>query len=132
MEKDKFRAMLSDLIILAHADEKLTRSEYDFILMLAKRMQLDKKEVDLLFKNPIPSKLLFTELERITHFYKLVLLMNVDLETHEKEILVIRDFGLKMGIRPGVIDQILMRMNEYENKIIPSDELIRIFQTYYN
>lgn len=132
MEKDNSRAMLSDLIVLAHADDKLTRTEYDFILRLAKRMDIDKQEVDLLFKNPLPSKLLFSELERITHFYKLVLLMNVDMETHEKEIFAVRNFGLKMGIRPGVVDQILIRMNEFENKIIPSNELIQIFQTYYN
>lgn len=132
MEKDNSRAMISDLIVLAHADEKLTRTEYDFILRLAKRMGIDKQEVDLLFRNPLPSKPLFTELERITHFYKLVLLMNVDMETHEKEILAVRNFGLKMGIRPGVVDQILIRMNEFENKIIPSNELIQIFQTYYN
>jgi uncharacterized tellurite resistance protein B-like protein len=132
MEKDNSRAMLSDLIVLAYADEKLTKTEYDFILRLAKRMDIDKQEVDLLFKNPLPSKPLFTELERITHFYKLVLLMNVDLETHEKEVHAVRNFGLKMGIRPGVVDQILIRMNEFENKIIPSKELVKIFQTYYN
>lgn len=132
MENDNFRAMISDLIVLAYADEKVTGTEYDFILRLAKNMDIDKQEVDLLFKNPLPSKPLFTELERITHFYKLVLLMNVDLETHEKEIIAIRNFGLKMGIRPEVVDQILIRMDEFENKIIPSDELIRIFQTYYN
>jgi hypothetical protein len=132
MEKENNRSMVSDLIILAHADEKVTAGEYDFILRIAERLNIDKDEVDALFINPTPSKPLFSELERITHFYKLVLLMNVDLETHPKEVVAIRQFGLKMGIRPGVIDQILLRMDDFENKIIPSDELIRIFQTYYN
>ena len=132
MENNTNHALISDLIILARADDKVTDAEVDFIKRLANRMEVSEAEVDTLFKNPLPSKTLFTELERITHFYKLVLLMNVDLETHEKEVIAIRNFGLKMGIRPGVVDQILIRMNSYEDKIIPSEELIKIFQTYYN
>ncbi len=132
MEKDKSWAMVSDLIVIALADDKITETEYDLIYQLAKRMDISEDEVDQLFKNPIPSKPIFNELDRISHFYKLVLLMNVDMETHEKEIVEVRNFGLKMGIRPGVIDQILIRMDDFENKIIPSDELIKIFRTYYN
>ncbi|MAP54925.1 TerB family tellurite resistance protein [Altibacter sp.] len=131
---DKFgnKALISDLIALARADEKVTEVEYDFIIRLAERMRISSAEVKELFENPLPSKPLLTELERITHFYKLVLVMNVDKETHEKEIVAVRNFGLKMGIRPGVVDQILLRMEEYEDKIIPSEELLKIFQTYYN
>lgn len=132
MEKDYNLAMISDLILLANADDKVTDSEYEFIVQLAERMDITPDEVDALFIDPVPSITLFTELERISHFYKMVLLMNVDLETHEKEILLVRNFGLKMGIRPGVIDQILLQMNKFEDKIIPSDDLVRIFQTYYN
>lgn len=125
-------ALISDLIFLAHADNKITDSEYDFIVRLAKRMHISSEETMQLFKNPLPSKTLFTELERITHFYKLVLVMNVDREIHAKEVIAVKNFGLKMGIRPGVVDQILLRMDEYEDNIIPSAELIKIFQTYYN
>ncbi|MFT5079174.1 MAG: putative tellurite resistance protein B-like protein [Planctomycetota bacterium] len=125
-------ALLSDLIVLAKADDKVTTSEYDFILTLAETMEIGKKAVDVLFKNPLPSVVQKTELDRITHFYKLILLMNVDHETHEKEITMIRDFGIKMGIRPGVMDQMLIKMEQYENKIIPSDEIMKIFKTYYN
>lgn len=132
MENNTNHALISDLIILAKADDKVTEAEVDFIKRLAERMEVSETEVDALFKNPLPSKVLFTELERITHFYKLVLLMNVDQETHEKEVVAVRNFGLKMGIRPGVVDQILIRMDSYEDKIIPSEELIKIFQTYYN
>ncbi|OAB81500.1 tellurite resistance TerB family protein [Cochleicola gelatinilyticus] len=132
MNTEKTYALVSDLIVLANADNKVTDSEYEFILRIADRMGLSKKELDALFEAPVPSKTLFTELERITHFYKLVLVMNVDNETHEKEVITVKNFGLKMGIRPGAVDQILLRMKEYDNNIIPSDELIKIFQTYYN
>ena len=132
MGNDNNRAIISDLIFLAYADGKLTDSEYDFILQIALRLDLTEIEVQDLFDKPSSLRPIFTELERISHFYKLVLLMNVDMETHEKEVIVIRNFGLKMGIRAGVFDQILLQMGQYKNKIIPSDDLVKIFRTYYN
>jgi len=132
MEQQKNHALLSDLIVLAKADDILKASEYDFILRIATRMDVPKEEVDQLVENPIPSLPIVSEVDRITHFHKLILLMNVDWEAHEKEIEVLRNFGLKLGIRPGAIDRILIRSQEYENKIIPTEELIQIFQTYYN
>ena len=128
----KNQALISDLIIMAYADGKVTDSEYEFVLRLADRMGFGKNEVDALFEHPQPSKPLFSELERITHFYKLVLLMYVDNEIHEKEVITARNFGLKMGIRQGVIDQILNKIDQYEDHIIPSEVLMKIFKTYYN
>ncbi|HPF11659.1 MAG TPA: TerB family tellurite resistance protein [Flavobacteriaceae bacterium] len=126
------KSLLSDLIFLAKADGIIDPSERDFIHRIGQRMGLDSNAIDALFQNPVPSVPLFTELERITHFHRLLLVMNVDRETHEKEIIALRNFGLKMGIRQGAIDQILQKMNDFEDKIIPSNELIAIFQTYYN
>ena len=125
-------ALLSDLIVLAKADNIVTESEYDLIFKLATAMDISKEVVDSLFENPVPSVVQESELQRITHFYKLMLVMNVDQEAHNKELVVIRNFGVKMGIRPGVIDQMLFKMEQYENKIIPSEEIMKIFQTYYN
>ncbi len=132
MDKEKNHALISDLIVLAKADEKIMASEYDFILRIAARMHVSQKVVDELIKNPLPSLPLVSEIERITHFHKLILLMNVDWEAHDKEVAVVRNFGLKLGIRPAAIDRILARTQEYENRVIPSEELIQIFQTYYN
>ena len=126
------KSLLSDLIYIANADGEVDASEYDFIHRIGTRMGLKTYEIDQLFKQPAPSSVLFSELERITHFHKLLLVMNVDKVTHEMEIIALRNFGLKMGIHPGAIDTILTRMNDYEDKIIPSQELIAIFQTYYN
>jgi uncharacterized tellurite resistance protein B-like protein len=132
MDQKRNHALLSDLIVLAKADDKLMASEYDFILRIASRMDVSKSEVDQLIKNPLPSVVITSEMERIVHFHKLVLLMNVDWEMHEKEEEVLRNFGLKMGVRQAAIDRILIRTQHYENRIIPAEELVDIFQTYYN
>lgn len=126
------KSLISDLIFLAKADGHVDSAEYDFIHRIGSRMGLDFDTIEDLFENPHSSVTLFSEMDRITHFHKLLLVMNVDRETHEKEVIALRNFGLKMGIRPGAIDQILSTMNQYEDKIIPAEELIAIFQSYYN
>lgn len=126
------KALLSDLMLMAKADDKITQGEYDFIHRLAKRMGISEKDVRELYHNPLPTKKTFTELERITHFHKMVLLMNVDGETHDKEIKFLRSFGLELGIRPGAIEQVLVVMERYEHKLIPPEALLKIFNTYYN
>ncbi|MEZ4859606.1 MAG: TerB family tellurite resistance protein [Flavobacteriaceae bacterium] len=132
MNKNRNKSLLSDLIFMANADGNIDAAEYDFIHRIGARMGLEAAAIEDLFTNPEPSTPLFSEIERITHFHKLLLVMNVDKVTHETEVVALRNFGLKMGIRPGAIDTILSRMNNYEDKIIPSQELIAIFQLYYN
>ena len=131
MEKNS-KSLLSDLIKMVMADGKINSSEVEFIKKIARRMDISNEEVIYLFKNPEPSQPLFNEVERITHFYKLMLVMNVDKETHEKELTALKNFGLKTGIRPIVADQILKKMNNYEDKLIPAEELLKIFKIYYN
>ncbi len=126
------KSLLSDLILMAKADDKITQGEFDFIHRLAERMGISEKEVRDLYHNPLPTKKSFTELERITHFHKMVLMMNVDGETHKKEVSFLRDFGLELGLRPEAVEQILVAMEEYKHKIIPSEKLLQIFNTYYN
>ena len=132
MNTEREKALISDLVQLAMADGKIVTAEYDFIMRVAERMNLSKDEVDEIIKDPLPSLPIVSEIERITHFHKLILLMNVDWEAHEKEVNMLRNFGLKLGIRPAAIDRILQLSQHYENKIVPSEEIIQIFQTYYN
>lgn len=125
------QALISDLIVIAKADDKIDEAEYDFIHRIAEKMHVLAKEVNDLFHEPLPSTKIPTEMGRITHFYKLVLIMNIDDETHESEITAIKQFGLKMGIRQGVVNQMLLKFAEGQ-KTIPSEDILKIFKTYYN
>lgn len=124
--------LLSDLIAIAQADHHISDEEYNFIMALAKRFEIDKETVHNLFHNPIASKPITTEIGRITHFHKLILMMNVDMKTKDSEVIALRNFGLRLGIRMEIIDQVIQRMDKYENKLIPTEELVKIFQAYYN
>ena len=131
MEKDP-KSLLSDLIIMVKADGKVKSSEIQLIKKLAERMEIPRDEVPQLFEHPQPSQTLYSEVDRITHFYRLTLAMRVDQETHESEIVALKNFGLKMGIRSNVADQIMKKMARYENGIVPAEELLKIFKIYYN
>jgi hypothetical protein len=77
----------------------------------------------------MPPKL---EVDRIVQFHRLVLLMNVDLETSHLEINYIKEAGIRMGLNPLAIEQVLNEMNSFPNKIIPPERLLEIFQLYHN
>mgnify|MGYP003640792678 CR=1 FL=1 len=130
--ENKYKSLLSDLIQMVKADGKIKNSEMDFIQKMAARMEISDKELIELFENPLPSQIVYSEVERITHFYRLILMMNIDNETHEAELIALKNFGLKMGIRPIVADQILKKMEQFEEKIVPAEELLKIFKIYYN
>ncbi len=131
MEKNA-RHLLSDLIQMVMADGKVNPSEISFIQKLAVRMDIPEEEVVALFEKPQPSKPIFSEVERITHFYKLILVMKIDNEVHPKELMALKNFSLQMGIRPNVADQILKKMDQYPNHTVPAEELLEIFKMYYN
>ncbi len=126
------KQIISDMIGLAKADNVLHEREYEFILAVAARLGLSKTEVDTINANPLKISVLSTELQRITQFHRLLLLMNVDQETHFTELDALRNYGLKLGIRPEAIEQILNEMEDHENKMIPSTRLVEIFKRFYN
>ncbi len=117
---------------MVKADGKIADSEIALIQKLAQRMEVPSDELAELFKNPRPSKPLYSEVDRITHFYKLILIMRADQETQKAELAALKNFGLKMGIRPIVSDQILKKMEDYKSGIVPAEELLKIFKIYYN
>lgn len=124
--------IISDMIALAKADNNIHEREYQFILAVADRLGVQKQEVAHLFDNPLTPVVAKTELQRITQFHRLLLLMNVDQETHVVEVDAIRNYGLQLGIRPEAIEQILNEMNQYKDKMIPSSRLVEIFKRFYN
>lgn len=128
---EKF-SLLSQLIQLAKADNELREVEFGFLLELASQLGVTKSDFKQLFEENIgfiPPKL---EFQRIIQFQRLILLMNVDLEIDEKEITYIKDLGIRMGLNPSATDEVLRRMHDFENKVIPPDQLISIFKTYHN
>ncbi len=125
-------SLLSQLIELAKTDNRLGEDELQFIKAIASTIHINDIEVDQLVNNPTESKILNPESERILQFHRLVLVMNVDQQTSIDEIVALKNFGLNMGLPAPAIDEVLQRMGNYENKVIPPNILIDIFKKHYN
>jgi uncharacterized protein len=125
-------SLMSELIKLAKSDKNVREIEFHFLISIAAQMGIGKNDFKRLFDEYIeftPPKL---EADRIIQFQRLILLMNVDLDISENEITQIKDLGIRMGLLPTATNEVLKRMHDYENKIIPPDELLSIFKTFHN
>lgn len=125
-------SILSEMIAFARVDNKIKPSEYAFLEQVATGLGIDKKIFEGLLEHKAEKKILKSQAERIVQFHRLVLLMNVDQEQHPDEIQKLHEIGLKMGLPPTAVLQVLEVMHHYPNKIIPPDVLLRIFTAHYN
>lgn len=125
-------SILSEMISLARVDQEIKTSEFDFLLGVARQLGVDREDFETLLESPVKNIIPKTLLERIIQFHRLVLLMNVDREQTFKEIDKLHNIGLRMGLPPSAIDQVLALMHQYPDKIVPPEILIGIFKAHYN
>lgn len=126
------KSLLAELIKLAKSDQDLRDVEFNFLLSMAAQLGVTKEDFKQLFEEYIafmPPKM---EAERIVQFHRLVLLMNVDQETGADELNYVREAGIRMGLNPMATNEILRIMNDYPNKVVPTERLIEIFKLYHN
>jgi hypothetical protein len=102
-------SLLSEMIAFALVDGDLHDKEYDFLKLLA--IELD---------------------ERISHFYKLALLMYCDNLIHKSEDVTIHKIGIKMGLNPVAMNRILDIMKCAPNHIVAPEIIVGAFQEQLN
>tara|TARA_B110001450_G_scaffold141514_1_gene132518 strand:+ start:844 stop:1242 length:399 start_codon:yes stop_codon:yes gene_type:complete len=132
MSTEEKLSALSQLIAFARTGTVIKNVEYDFLILIANQIGVDKNTFDKLLKHPVPHLNLKSESERIVQFHRLLLLMNVDKVIETKELENIHLLGIKMGLNLQAIEQTLKVMHQYENNNIPPKILLNIFKTYYN
>ncbi len=130
--KEEKLSIISELIQLAKTDAKVRDKELGFIKLIASSLRITGSEVDDLVTQPANYIILKPESERILQFHRLILVMNVDEHTGIDEVAMIKNFGLKMGLPASAIDDIFGMMENYENKMIPPEELLKVFKKHYN
>jgi len=130
-KKEKL-SLLSDMIKLAKSDKILKEREFSFILAVANSLQISENEVNELVEKPAEKVIFKTESERILHFHRLVLVMNIDERTSLAEITALKNFGLHLGLPSEAVDEVFTKMDNYPNKIIPPNDFIEIFKRFYN
>ncbi|ASV32512.1 hypothetical protein [Maribacter cobaltidurans] len=125
-------SILSEMIAFARVDDTLKQSEYDFLFNVAQSLDISKKEFDALFQKEVEHVIPKSQADRLVQFNRLILLMNIDDNNNLKEIERLHDIGLRMGLPPSAIEQVLSIMHKYPNKIVPPEVIINIFKAHYN
>jgi hypothetical protein len=125
-------SLLSEMIAFAKYDKDIKSIEYNFLLGVAKQLDISREDFDYLIEHPINYIHLKSHSERIVQFHRLVLLMNIDNEHSPSNVIKLYNFGLRMGLSHESITKVLYLMESFPNKIVPPDVLIDIFKTQYN
>lgn len=124
------------MIAFAKYDKDIKRIEYNFLLGVAKQLDISREDFEYLIEHPVTYTHLKSHSERIVQFHRLVLLMNIEQEHNEDNnsagVIKLYNFGLRMGLSHESITKVLYLMESFPNKIVPPDVLIDIFKTQYN
>jgi hypothetical protein len=125
-------SLLSEMIAFARVDKTLKEIEYNFLLGVARQLEITREDFDYLLDNPVTHINLKSHSERIVQFHRLVLLMNLEQHISNRELMRLHNFGLRMGLSHESISRVLDLMESFPNKIVPADLLIDIFKVQYN
>lgn len=126
-------SLLSELIKLTRSDEnEINEIELQFLMTIAQQLGIEQSEFQNLFENLMDFDPPTNEFDRILQFQRLILLSNVDLNQSEQEMNFIRESGVKMGLNPLAVNEVLNKIHDYENKVIPPNILIEIFMRHHN
>lgn len=128
-------SLLSEMIAFAKYDKDIKHIEYNFLIGVAKQLEVSREDFDYLIEHPVTYTHLKSHSERIVQFHRLVLLMNIEQEHEEgynSGVTKLYNFGLRMGLSHESITKVLYLMESFPNKIVPPDVLIDIFKTQYN
>ena len=125
-------SILSELIQLAKVDNQLDEQEQGFIKVIAEGLGVNDDELQNLYENPVAFDPGTTDGERILQFHRLVLLMNVDRTITDAEMSNVKTAGIKLGLNSMATNEVLQRMYDYPNNVIPPAELIAIFVKHHN
>ena len=125
-------SLLSEMIAFARIDNSLKNIEYNFLLGVARQLEITRADFNYLLENPVTHIHLKSHSERIVQFHRLVLLMNLGKDISKRELVRLHNFGLRMGLGHESINRVLDLMESFPYKIIPPDFLIDIFKTQYN
>ncbi|WP_290701968.1 TerB family tellurite resistance protein [Lacinutrix sp.] len=125
-------SLLSEMIAFAKTDKDLKRIEYDFLLSIAKQLDVSREDFDYLIEYPVNYVNLKSHSERIVQFHRLVLLMHIDQDRTRAEIAKIHNYGLRMGLNHDSINRVLYLMEGFPNMMVPAEVLIDIFKVQYN
>jgi len=128
------RSIIALLFKLMGADDEENPKELEYIMHIGDRLGLtddDLKEVSF-HMDDYPLQPPAEEKDRITILYYLLFLMKADgiIRPEEEEFLY--RFGMKLGFRPEMLQELIGVLKRYVDESVPPAELYGKIQTYLN
>ncbi|ARN77726.1 hypothetical protein BST97_06790 [Nonlabens spongiae] len=126
--------LLSQLILMALADNKLSPEELEFLKKIAQRMDIEESELMSMirYRDELTVSTPQSHTKRIIHFHKLLLMMHIDGKVNDGELQLLHEVALKYGFRKSVVDSLLNAMKNYPHGEIPPSELLTIHSSQNN
>ena len=128
------RALLAMMMKLAATDGDRHFVEERMINRVADAMQVGGDVVTSIKTSPedLSMALPKNEIDRITFMYHLVLIVKADKLLTEEEAVQLRQMGFMLGLRPGLIDDIVDLIYEHINQKMPQQKFMQAVAAYLN
>lgn len=124
--------LLQEMIAFSLVDGELHDREFDFIMVIASELEVDKETVFKLFDKKQEKVVIKDEFNRVCQFYRLALLMHCDGVLHEREQIKINEIGINMGLNPYAMKRVLHLMKESPTRMVDGETLLSVFSEQHN
>lgn len=132
LSKEQKKSLIKNLIDLAMVDGEQNLDEMKFIRALALQSGISDEELIDLKDAKIEFEPPKDEFDRIEHMHKLMLLMATDKTFSKIEKDFIQNIGLRMGIRAQATITLMEKLENSPNNILLPQEILSVYNTYYN
>ncbi|MEN8251545.1 MAG: hypothetical protein ABFS32_21655 [Bacteroidota bacterium] len=131
---DQKQTHILTLLMLAEVDGRDHENERLFINSVARRLGMTEADVEDIDKHPerLTFSLPTSEVDRMTVLYDLLFLMKIDGDVAEEEVELVRELGMRLGFRIGMINEFIQVMADSIGKEVPANALLDIVRKYMN
>jgi uncharacterized tellurite resistance protein B-like protein len=123
---------LSLLFQVIRSDNEIADMELKYLLRIAHRLGLSGKDVEYVTKEKVPFLPPITEGQRLVLFHQILILIYIDGKIDPKELDFIKELGLKLGLNPYAVRDILVRLRNNPEEGIDPKKITDIFRSFNN
>ncbi|MBN2669885.1 MAG: hypothetical protein JXR60_11750 [Bacteroidales bacterium] len=134
MDKNTAKSRLFDLYQIAVADQTVKTNEYQFLIDIAKSLELSENDVIDLMEGHLEftiTKPISYE-DRMQHLFQLLFLMKIDGEIHQEEIIRIKNIALHLGLNLMLTDELIALIIKFKNDLVPEKEMLAQIKKHLN
>jgi hypothetical protein len=125
-------AVISQMIQLSKVDGVFHEKELQFIQLMAQDYNIKAEDLEELLVDKPHDIIFHSNFQRIEHFYRLALLVFCDKTKREEELIFLKNIGLRFGLSPFAIQNVLDEMQKTSNNMIDANRLLEIFKSQEN